>query len=209
MKEIVVFHVDCYFLFLQKHSQPNALQSLWISAAWRYPWRPRVRAVHKIDFEGHDLPLIRPSVATALGMPKLASLPPTILQEIRAESSSSTLWSYSAISFLAESLSMAARRDGRRRCQVHKLDEIEAWERGQPPAKTDIASESKITKLTIDRHGIRKIERLSDWPQDDPWRSETRAYAFIDPSQAKQCRLQFKVCIIIPLQILLGSLTFL
>ncbi|RBR23033.1 uncharacterized protein FIESC28_04172 [Fusarium coffeatum] len=80
-----------------------------------------------------------------------------------------------------------------RHCQVHKLDEIETWERGQPPAKTDSASEFKITKLTIDRHGIRKIESLSERPQYEYGRSETRAYVFIDPSQAKQCRFQFKL----------------
>jgi hypothetical protein len=165
--------------------------------------------MHKIDFEGHDLPLIGPSVATTLGMPMLASLPPTILHKIREETMSSKLWNYSDINKLAESLSEAAERDRSRHCQVHKLDEIEAWKRGQPPAKTDSASEFKINKLTIDRHGIKKIESLSDWPQYDYWRSETRAYVFIDRSHAKQCRFQFKVCTITPLQRLLVSLTFL
>jgi len=64
--------------------------------------------MHKTDPEDYDLPLIRPSVATTLGMPKLASLPPTILHEIREETTSSKLWNYSAINNLAESLSMAA-----------------------------------------------------------------------------------------------------
>ena len=153
----------------------------------------------KIDFEDHDLPLISTSVATTLGIPKLALLPPEILQEIRERSLSSKLWNYSAINMLAKTLSMAAKQDRSRHCQVHKLDEIETWERGQPPAKTDSASEFKITKLTIDRHGIRKIESLSERPQYEYGRSETRAYVFIDPSQAKQCRFQFKVCIITPL----------
>lgn len=209
MNETVAFHADCYRLFIQDHGQPNALQSLWISSAWRYPWRPRAIAVDKIDFEDHDLPLISTSVATTLGIPKLALLPPEILQEIRERSLSSKLWNYSAINMLAKTLSMAAKQDRSRHCQVHKLDEIETWERGQPPAKTDSASEFKITKLTIDRHGIRKIESLSERPQYEYGRSETRAYVFIDPSQAKQCRFQFKVYIITPLQRLLVSLTVL
>ncbi|KAH7196596.1 uncharacterized protein B0J16DRAFT_312944 [Fusarium flagelliforme] len=164
MNETVAFHAECYHLFLRCHGQPNALESLWTSVAWRYPWRPRANAVHEIDFEDHDLPWIRPSVATALGMPKLALLPPTILREIRAESLRSKLWDYSDINNLAERMSMAANQGDGTHCQVDKLDEIEAWERGQPPARMESASESKITKLTLDRHGVRKIESLSDWP---------------------------------------------
>ena len=210
MNETVAFHADCYRLFIQDHGQPNALQSLWTSSAWRYPWRPRAIAVHKIDFEDHDLPQLVASVATMLGIREPDSFPREILQEIREKSLSSKLWKYSAINKLAESLSKDAKQDRTRHCQVHKLDEIETWKRGQPPAKTDSASESKITKLTIDRHGIREIESLSDWPQYEyGGRSETRAYVFIDPDQAKQCRFKFKVCIITPLQQLLVSLTFL
>jgi hypothetical protein len=159
-----------------------------------------------IDLEDRDLPSISLSIATALGMPKLASLPPTILPTVKSGSLDSPLWYYSAIKDLAEKLSFTARQNESTQCQVYKLNEIEAWEDGKPPTISDSAPDSRIIRVAIDRHGIRRIESLPARPEYEPWRSNSLAYVFIDSTQAKKSCILLKVGIHISLKHSLVSL---
>ncbi|KAF4970912.1 hypothetical protein FSARC_2182 [Fusarium sarcochroum] len=184
--EAVTMHSYCYRLFLQSHRQDNALNSAWVSSEWRYPWRPSPATHYELDLEDRSIISVSPSRAKALGMPKLASLPPTILQDIKASSIESPFWHYSAIRDLAERMSSAAVENS---CKVHHLDTIEAWDRGESLVITKSASKSVVVRVTIDCRGIRKIERLRGWPQYRNWRSNSLAYVFIELAQAKKSRL--------------------
>ena len=187
--EAVTIHFDCYRLFRQSYHGDNTLNSVWILSAWRYPWQPLPPTHHELDLDDRNIISVSPLRAEALGMPKLASLPPTILQDIRADSIESPFWHYSAIQDLAEKMSSAAVGNS---CKVYQLDKIEAWNRGESPVIAKEASKSVLVRVTLDCRGIRKIERLPGWPQYRHWRSNRLAYAFIESAPAKKSHVYFK-----------------
>jgi hypothetical protein len=128
--EAATIHSDCLQWFIRECKFEDALDHLWTIAVWRSPWRqaPNLRLA--------DAQVIMPdlSAAEALGLPKLRSLPPEILQWIRNYSVTSLLWRYSSALDLARGLSKAASESASKNLVSIPLRGISTWKRGELPA---------------------------------------------------------------------------
>ncbi|KAF5973281.1 hypothetical protein FCOIX_8849 [Fusarium coicis] len=95
---VVTMHASCYQLFFQHYTHDNPLNGVWIATKWRHYFSS------SLDFKLEDKSLVSvsPSIAESLGMPQLALLPPTLVQDIRSMSPSSEVWAYLGIQDLAE-----------------------------------------------------------------------------------------------------------
>lgn len=94
----------------------------------------------------------------------------------------SEVWAYLAIKDLAEGISSAAGQDDSQSCM---LDRVESWTRGEgAPVISDSTAGDWGIRVTKDRRGIRKTERLVGLP----------SYALIPPDQARTSGVDFRVC---------------
>ncbi|KAI1255152.1 hypothetical protein MGN70_003216 [Eutypa lata] len=119
--EAATVHLDCFELFLRECQLKDALQQLWIFAAWRIVWREA--SVLGLD----EFPAaVNSSVAESLGLQELKSLPLEILTMIRNYSAASLLWRFNSVLALAHQ-SPAAVPAG---LLSIPLCELSAWERG-------------------------------------------------------------------------------
>ncbi|KAF5577393.1 hypothetical protein FPCIR_12161 [Fusarium pseudocircinatum] len=105
--EVVTMHASCYQLFFQHYTHDNPLNGVWIATEWRYYLTPQLG----FKLEDNSILSVSPSIAESLGMPQLALLPPTLVQDIRSMSPDSEVWAYLAIKDLAERISSAADQD--------------------------------------------------------------------------------------------------
>ncbi|QGI76672.1 hypothetical protein CEK25_001578 [Fusarium fujikuroi] len=139
----------------------------------------------------HDNPLkVSPSIAESLGIPQLAQLPPSLVQDIRSMSPDSQVWAYLAIKDRAEGISSAAGRDDLS-CM---LDKVESWTRDEgAPVMSDSFAGDWSFRVSIDRRGIRNIERIFGISSYAGWRSESLAFALIPPDQAMRSCVDFRL----------------
>ncbi|KAF5551720.1 hypothetical protein FNAPI_7326 [Fusarium napiforme] len=152
---VVTMHASCYQVFFQYYTHDNPLNGVWIATEWRRYFFPSVG----FKLEDGSLVSVSPSIAESLGMPQLALLPPTLVQDIRSMSPDSEVWAYLAIKDLAERISSAAGQDDLS-CM---LDKVESWTRGEgAPVLSDSFAGVWCMRVTMDRRGIRNIERLAD-----------------------------------------------
>ncbi|EMT61217.1 hypothetical protein FOC4_g10014266 [Fusarium odoratissimum] len=161
-------HASCYQLFLQHYTQDNPLNGVWIATEWRRPWKHDLNPQH--GFELEDISIV-----------SLALLHPTLVQDIRSMSPDSEVWAYLAIKDLAEGISSAAGQDDSQSCM---LDRVESWTRGEgAPVISDSTAGDWGIRVTKDRRGIRKTERLVGLP----------SYALIPPDQARTSGVDFRI----------------
>ncbi|KAF5676218.1 hypothetical protein FCIRC_7139 [Fusarium circinatum] len=140
----------------------NPLNAVWIATEWRHPWRHDLNPKHGLKLEDNSIVSVSPSVAESLGMPQLALLPLTIVQDIKSMSPDSEVWAYLAVKDLAETFSSATDQDDPLSCA---LDKVESWTRGESaPVMSDGTAGDWGIRITTDRQGIRKIERISGIP---------------------------------------------
>ncbi|KAM0075470.1 hypothetical protein ACKRZS_012121 [Fusarium odoratissimum] len=93
----------------------------------------------------------------------------------------SEVWAYLAIKDLAEGISSAAGQDDSQSCM---LDRVESWTRGEgAPVISDSTAGDWGIRVTKDRRGIRKTERLVGLP----------SYALIPPDQARTSGVDFRI----------------
>ncbi|KAF5609155.1 uncharacterized protein FSUBG_4165 [Fusarium subglutinans] len=184
-------HASCYQLFFRHYMHDNPLNAVWIATEWRHPWRHDLNPKHGFKLEDNSIVSVSPSVAESLGMPQLALLPPTLVQDIKSMSLNSEVWAYLAVKDLAETFSSAADQDDPLSCA---LDKVESWTRGESaPVMSDGTAGDWGIRITTDRRGIRKIERISGIPPYIDWRSESLAFALIPREAAMRSSVDFRL----------------
>ncbi|KAG4293769.1 hypothetical protein FPRO06_00354 [Fusarium proliferatum] len=184
--EVVTMHASCYQLFFQHYTHDNLLNGVWIATEWRHYFNPRLG----FKLQNNSLVSVSPSIAESLGIPQLAQLPPSLVQDIRSTSPDSQVWAYLAIKDRAEGISSAAGQDGLS-CM---LDKVESWTRGEgAPVMSDSFAGDWSFRVTIDRRGIRNIERIVGISSYAGWRSESLAFALIPPDQAMRSCVDFRL----------------
>ncbi|KAG4265074.1 hypothetical protein FPRO03_00358 [Fusarium proliferatum] len=184
--EVVTMHASCYQLFFQHYTHDNLLNGVWIATEWRHYFNPRLG----FKLQDNSLVPVSPSIAESLGIPQLAQLPPSLVQDIRSMSPDSQVWAYLAIKDRAEGISSAAGRDDLS-CM---LDKVESWTRGEgAPVMSDSFAGDWSFRVTIDRRGIRNIERIVGISSYAGWRSESLAFALIPPDQAMRSCVDFRL----------------
>ncbi|KAI0512702.1 hypothetical protein F5B22DRAFT_302759 [Xylaria bambusicola] len=154
--EFVPIHYDCYQIFRVNVNldESEALNLLWTIGSWRNPW-PRAQPIylsHAIDQVGLE------RISEISGLSDLRKLPPELVGMIRDLSPHQLFWR----SIFVISLSFKIPQS--RPLSRSLLNEILSWERGAPPVFTSSAPAPPLIRLTIDAHGINKIERLHEWP---------------------------------------------
>ncbi|KAF5688883.1 hypothetical protein FDENT_4599 [Fusarium denticulatum] len=184
--EVVTMHASCYQLFFQHYTHDNPLNGVWIATEWRHYFSSQLG----FKLEDNSILSVSPSIAESLGMPQLALLPPTLVQDIRSMSPDSEVWAYLAIKDLAERISSAAGQDD----MSCMLDKVESWTRGEgEPVMSDSFAGDWSMRVTTDRRGIRNIERIAGVPSYEDWRSESLAFALIPPDKAMKSCVDFRL----------------
>lgn len=125
--------------------------------------------------------------ATACSLPQLAAVPAEILQIIGAYAQPSPLSRYRTV------IDLAADWSGRElSCQPSlPLSEIALWERdGHAVVEGDL---DPVVKITIDCWGLKRIERLTDYPPFAGNRSDTEVYIIETQDRLRDVRVQFQV----------------
>ncbi|KAF5643794.1 hypothetical protein F25303_6191 [Fusarium sp. NRRL 25303] len=171
---------------LKHYTHDNPLNGVWIATEWRHYFNPRLG----FKLQDSSLVSVSPSIAESLGIPQLAQLPPSLVQDIRSMSPDSQVWAYLAIKDRAEGISSAAGQDDLS-CM---LDKVESWTRGEgAPVMSDSYAGDWSFRVTIDRRGIRNIERIVGISSYAGWRSESLAFALIPPDQAMRSCVDFRL----------------
>ncbi len=178
-------HSDCFEIFIQDWKPGEALDILWIATAWRNPWRgaPDLRLHDKTNIALSILP-----AAEKHCIPQLRLLPLELIQAIQR---------YSKRYILALDLVSRLSRAISNELVSVPLCDISAWQRGGRPVVM-AGSASHIVRLTIDCHGIRKIERLLEYPPYSSSRFDNMAFVIQEKSYLSHVIAWFKVLTYFP-----------
>lgn len=189
-------HVDCYNLFRQRCKASDSLYRLWLSAAWRRPWlsAPSLRLAPDADVN-ETMQL----AAAACSLPQLTAVPAEILHMIGEYAQPSPLSRYRTV------IDLAADWNGRELSWQPSLplSKIASWERDRHAVvKSDLLP---IVKITIDCWGLKRIERLTDYPPFAGNRSDTEVYIIETQDRLRDVTVQFQVRGTIDYHILIKS----
>lgn len=91
----------------------------------------------------------------------LSGLPVEILANIQEYSSEAPLWHFARTVALRLELSLMPQETKTVQC---KLCEVESWTRGDEGPKL-LQGHSNYTRVTLDHHGISRVEGLNDYPE--------------------------------------------
>lgn len=186
--EAAVVHADCLELVLRECTASEPLNQLWTVAAWRVPWR---WAPH-LFLDDADVLLPSSSVAEGIGMPGLGLLPSEIIQAIRNCSADSLYWRYITALDLGRYLSAFAPEG----LISVPLNAILTWDRGAGMDLAVASPQRPFMQLTIDSHGIKRIERLLIKPPYSGWRRcENKTFVILSESRLERITIHFKVLI--------------
>ena len=168
--QFVQVHYDCYEIYMHesKLEANEALGRLWAAGSWRSPW-PKAPLIHLSRTAPIDANTLK-RVAEICGIPQLSKLPPELVDMIRQFSPHELLWRSILVIRLANQLSMSSEPLLRL-----PLDAILSWERGGKLIRTSLSYPPWV-RLTIDPHGISKVERLSERPLYDGTVTEHLAF---------------------------------
>ncbi|KAM4066686.1 hypothetical protein HRG_000747 [Hirsutella rhossiliensis] len=157
--ESATLHTDCLSVFRAKSRALDAKSSLarlWTAATWRSPWH-RAPVLHLLP--AVDVSAGLAHAAAAWNLPQLPRLPPELVGMIHRQSHQSPLWRHSSASELACALSEAYDHEP----LTVPFNRIEHWRRGELPKTAEAprgGTNEGLVRLTIDSHGLRRIERL-------------------------------------------------
>ncbi|KAM6487043.1 hypothetical protein HDV62DRAFT_140691 [Trichoderma sp. SZMC 28011] len=162
--EYTTVHFECYQIFLRvcefgKLQQEYALQKLWISTAWRLPWKN----AFFMPASNVYIPTSPRSLELSgqlFGIPFLHRLPQELLLPIWRESKDSLFWRCMSIIRMVTEFETNTPE-----LQIEPLDQVVSWRRNGKLECAPASAMHPITKLTIDQEGIKKVERLSCRPQ--------------------------------------------
>nr|RBQ95628.1 hypothetical protein FVER53263_20159 [Fusarium verticillioides] len=77
--------------------------------------------------------------------------------------------------------------------ESYPLASIKSWQRGQPVVCDKGALKDFVLRLTVDRDGLSKIEKLESWPEYIQIRSNAFAYLFVVLIRAAKAHVDFKL----------------
>ncbi|EHK27451.1 uncharacterized protein TRIVIDRAFT_126138, partial [Trichoderma virens Gv29-8] len=162
--EYTTAHLECYQIFLRvchlgKIQKEHALQKLWISTAWRLPWKDAI----SMPASTIDIPTNQKSlqiIGQLFGITFLHRLPRELLLTIWGESKTSLFWRCMSIIRLVTEFETNSSE-----LQIKPLDQVASWHRNGKLECAPASTAYPFTQLTIDQEGIKEIERLRCKPQ--------------------------------------------
>lgn len=191
--EFMLVHYDCYQIFRECSRQAFRLEEhefldwLWTVSSWRNPW-PRSLPIKLREEDMDQSALVR--MAEAAGLPQLCKLPPEVVRIIRDFSRHALLW---------RSISVVALVSKKPQLQPFlrvPLDGVPSWKREESFWLTSYPlPKPSHVRLTIDFHGISKVERLHERPLYDGDISMRLAFIVECASDTTDIYAEFKVCI--------------
>ncbi|KID82755.1 hypothetical protein MGU_09924 [Metarhizium guizhouense ARSEF 977] len=162
-------HSDCLDLVQQKCLLDRYLEQLWIITAWRVPWR------HAPHFHLQESNVALDfSELEDLGISRLRCLPREVLHIVYVYSATSLFWRYNSASELARRLPILP---SERRSVP--LCAVVAWDRGGQLTTSNAINHLPVLRLTIDSWGIKKVERLPEYPAFQGWRTENLLFVVL------------------------------
>ncbi|KAL7913608.1 hypothetical protein GGI35DRAFT_490171 [Trichoderma velutinum] len=162
--EYTTVHLDCYQIFLRvcdfgKIQQEYALHKLWISVAWRLPWK------NAFSMPGSNvyIPTSPKSLEISgqlFGITFLHRLPQELVLTIWRESKDSLFWRCMSIIRMVTEFETNSSE-----LQIKPLDQVFSWRRNGKLECAPASAMYPVTRLTIDQEGIKEVERLRCRPQ--------------------------------------------
>ncbi|KFA79697.1 hypothetical protein S40288_09316, partial [Stachybotrys chartarum IBT 40288] len=108
---------------------------------------------------------------------------------VQGYSATSLLWRYSTVLDVCDRLHTSPISED---LISIPLSEILAWERGGLPVLAQATPRQPIVRLTIDSHGIGKVERLPRKPLYRGHRSDSAVFAILEESSLQRITMHFK-----------------
>lgn len=165
--EAVVTHHDCFSMFIQSCPHPPRLacERLWKVAIAKRPWPLGYYELPSIPFTGSYHVLCAEAVkriASICEIRQLENLPMEMVERIRSHSLGTPLfWRAVTALTVASSLSNLPVIDEQR----VGLNKVSRWERGGTIQILGPNSRpSDVLRITFGVDGVRRIERLPQWP---------------------------------------------
>lgn len=186
--EFVPIHYDCYQIFRGNVDldESEALDLLWMIGSWRNPW-PRAQPIYLCNAID-KLGLKR--VSEISGLSDLCRLPPELVGMIRDLSPHQLFWRSIFV------MSLSSKIPQFRPFSRSPLSKILSWERGASPVLTSSVPPPPppLIRLTIDVHGISKIERMHDRPVYSNRIMKQSAFIIEHIRDVSKIHVEFKVC---------------
>lgn len=153
LPEVVCVHQDCLRLFKRHFRSADALDRLWVAAAWRYPWRSAPPVL--LSREPASRGAIR-KAAEIFDLAPLVPLPQELWGMIQEYSENHSFWRFVSVFDFVNRLRMTPAEPA----TSVALDKIVRWKRGSPPELSAGLGGRQFIRLTIDSVGISEVERL-------------------------------------------------
>lgn len=184
--EFIPIHYDCYQIFRGNVNleESEALDLLWTIGSWRNPW-PRAQPIYlgdAIDQVGLE------RISEISGLSDLCRLPPELVGMIRDLSPHQLFWRSIFVITLSSKIPQL------RPLSRSPLNRISFWERGAFPVPTLSVPLPPLIRLTIDIHGISKIERLHERPVYNGRAMKQLAFIIEHIRDMSNIYVEFKVC---------------
>ena len=189
--EFAPIHFDCFGIFKQQRSvsasSDDALNRLWILAAWRNPWRGAKPIHFSAPLVDKDMLM---TISGFCGLPRLHTLPLELLETIWQFSNRSLLWRCISALRLADYMSATKPEQ----LWTVPLSKILFWER-QKEVEVIIGCRSSlpILRLTVDSAGISKVERLPGPPTYAGECTSSSSFIVQDEASISKAEAQLKV----------------
>jgi hypothetical protein len=192
--EHILNHFECHALFVARSPlelPATTLQWLYTIGITRQPW-PRARPLrlpYSDRMDGATNQRSLAFVAQALELPILAMLPLEMLLVVRDVSRGGWFWRLVTVVSLADNLP----RRSMTSAQAVRLGSVGPWERGQAHHVVS-PSHSPYIRITLDRCGISRIERLQAHPESQEDRCPmNRLFILVGPAIMFKITARFQV----------------
>lgn len=180
--EAVTTHHDCFSVFIQSCALPPRLacERLWKVAIAKRPWPLNYQNLPAFPLTGayhiRCSEAVR-KVASIYKMRRLATFPTELFERIRSYSSGEPIfWRAVTAMTVALSLSNFPAIDEQR----VGLTKVSHWERGGTIKSSGPEGRSTdVLRITLDIDGVRKIERLPQWPKCEKQLSTDWRYSWV------------------------------
>lgn len=172
--EAVGLHSICFSIFREHCKVDRALDRLWTNLCPQNLWRgaPSLQIDRR---PGLEVDLVRDK-AKYYGISMLGQLPAELIHQIHKYSESAAFWCCVSALGLARELAQV-QSDVTLPTASTPLCDVLAWTKGDSAALLSKKCPPYL-RLTLDRQGIRKIERFQERPLSSPAGSDKEAFVF-------------------------------
>ena len=197
--EYVTVHWNCLQTVKQACKSDNIdigsiKDRIWVAAAWRRP--ASSLALTRLSVPPTSMIATKQMgvIARSSGMPQLVTLPNEILLTIQKFSINSAFWQ--AVQCLAFLQTVMGMKPGP--TLTVPFMQVESWERDQSISPWSRSRLEPIVRITIDLHGIEKVERLQVVPRYSSECSNDRLYIVEEEGAFASITASIRVCICSP-----------